>query len=154
MKNLALVLVSMFIISCNCTKETVAKETINEVSYEQWIAGVQGGGSGINFMVELNTPFAEGTTLEKVQFKTYEAVFEKKSDLLYVTYIRTKVNQLKLYEEGSKEFGNEPPLPDFGLKPDQARLFFKENGKTKEVLIDNVIEKPLLAYPSMNKPKN
>jgi hypothetical protein len=154
MKKLALVLVSMFIISCNCTKKSVANETIREVSFEQWVAGIQGGGSGINFMVELNRPLEEGITLEKVQFKTYEAVFEKNSDLLYVTYIRTKVNQLKLYEEGSKEFGNEPPLPDFGLKPDQARLFFKENGKTKEVLIDNVIEKPLLAYPSMNKPKN
>jgi hypothetical protein len=154
MKKLALVLVSMIIISCNCTKKSVANETIREVSFEQWVAGIQGGGSGINFMVELNRPLEEGITLEKVQFKTYEAVFEKNSDLLYVTYIRTKVNQLKLYEEGSKEFGNEPPLPDFGLKPDQARLFFKENGKTKEVLIDNVIEKPLLAYPSMNKPKN
>jgi hypothetical protein len=154
MNKLTLVLVSIFLISCNCVKETVAKEGIKEVSFEQWVAGVQGGGSGINFMVELNTPLEEGITLEKVQFKTYEAVFEKNSELFYVTYIRTKVNQLKLYEEGSKEYGNEPPLPDFGLQPNQARLFFKENGKAKEVVIDNVIEKPLLAYPSMNKPKN
>jgi len=154
MKKILILLVSVIFASCNCTKETVAKETIKEVSYEQWVAGIQGGGSGINFMVELNKPLEEGVILEKVQFKTYEAVFEKNSDLLYVTYIRTKVNQLKLYEEGSKEYGNEPPLPDFGLKPNQARLFFNENGKTKEVLIDNVVEKPLLAYPSMNKPKN
>ena len=154
MKKILILLVSVIFASCNCTKETVAKETIKEVSYEQWVAGVQGGGSGINFMVELNKPLEEGTSLEKVQFKTYEAVFEKNSDLLYVTYIRTKVNQLKLYEEGSKEYGNEAPLPDFGLQPNQARLFFNENGKTKEVLIDNIKEKPLLAYPSMNKPKN
>ncbi|MCU0349925.1 MAG: hypothetical protein MUF43_03735 [Flavobacterium sp.] len=153
MKKLALVLVSMIIISCNCTKKSVANETIKEVSFEQWVAGVQGGGSGINFMVELNKPLEEGTTLEKVQFKTYEAVFEVKSELLYVTYIRTKVNQLQLYDDAKKEYGNEAPLPDFGLKTNQARLFFNENGKTKEVLIDNVIEKPLLAYPSMNQSK-
>jgi hypothetical protein len=154
MNKIALVLVLTLLISCNSFKEIVVKETIREVSYEQWVAGVQGGGSGINFMVELNKPFEEGVILKKVQFKTYDAVFEKKSDLLYITYIRTKVNQLKLYEEGSKEYGNEAPLPDFGLKPNQARLFFNENGKTNEVIIDNVIEKPLLAYPSMNKPKN
>jgi hypothetical protein len=60
MKKIVLLLVSIIFISCNCTKETVAKETIKEVSYEQWVAGVQGGGSGINFMVELNKPFEEG----------------------------------------------------------------------------------------------
>jgi hypothetical protein len=154
MKKIMVLVTLIAFFSCKPAKETIQIKTIKEVSFEQWIAGVQGGGSGINFMVELNVPLADGVTLQKVQFQTYEAVFEKISDLKYITYIRTKINQLKLYEESNKEYGNEAPLPNFGLQSNQARLFFIENKKIIQIVVDNVKEKPLLAYPSMNKPKN
>ena len=42
------------LISCNTT-ETIVQENNLSTSYETWVAGVRGGGSGINFYVDLKT---------------------------------------------------------------------------------------------------
>ena len=57
--------VSANLISCNSSK-TIVQETNLSASYESWVAGVRGGGSGINFYVNLKTTLSEEIELKKV----------------------------------------------------------------------------------------
>lgn len=72
----------------------------------------------------------------------------------YVAYLRTNGNDLEMHETSDKEYGNEVPVLDFNLKPKQAKIFIAQNGNVTSFLIDNVKEKEMIAYPSMNKPRN
>ena len=57
MKRLLLLLFSITIASCSSQKKAI-QETL-QTSYETWVAGVRGGGSGINFYVDLKTPLSK-----------------------------------------------------------------------------------------------
>lgn len=145
------------IISCSSSKtQDIQKVTdsMESVFFQRWTAGIRGGGSGINFQVNLKAPLEKDETLEKVQFESYEASFEKKSETTYVAFIKTPSNQndLILDENPEKEYGNKAPIVN--LKPKEANLFFKINGKEVIKNLQNVKEKEMLAYPSMERPKN
>ncbi len=144
------------IVSCSSSKDKENNSKFSEIEdvyYQKWIAGIRGGGSGINFHVSLKTPLEKDETLDKVQFETYETAFVKISDTSYVAYIKTNGNQndLILDENPEKEYGNK--APEIKLKPNEANLFFTKNGKVFVKNLQNVKEKSMLAYPSV-KPKN
>lgn len=158
---------SLSMVSCNCTKDSIANENeiiekkevteqefklpLQEVYYQKWIAGVKGGGSGIDLYLELQKPLEKGVALEKVKFESYEAFFEKVSEKIYIAHIKTTLNELVLDENPKKEYGNQAPVST--LKPNEAIIFFTVNGKQLSQHIENVKEKELLAYPS-SKPQN
>lgn len=156
---------SLSMLSCNFTKEVSNNENeiksnkfsqkdvlvVEEVYYQKWVAGIKGGGSGINFHVILKEPLKEGVILEKVQFETYEGQFIKQSETEYVANIKTNLNDLVLDEDPKKEYGNKAPL--INLKPKEANLFYKVSGKATIKNLENVQEKQMMAYPSM-KPQN
>lgn len=144
------------IVSCSNSKDLElqkASDTIDAVYCQKWIAGVRGGGSGVNFYVNLKAPLEKDVILEKVQFESYEASFVKTSDTSYVAYIKTDGNQndMVLDSNPEKEYGNK--AQDFNLKPNEANLYFRFNGKESIKNLQNIKEKPMLAYPSV-KPKN
>jgi hypothetical protein len=144
------------IVSCSNSKDLElqkASETIDYVYFQRWIAGVRGGGSGVNFHVNLKAPLEKDVILEKVQFESYEASFVKISETSYVAYLKTNGNQndMVLDSNPEKEYGNK--APDVTLKPNEANLFFTKNREEFVKNIQNVKEKPMLAYPSV-KPKN
>jgi hypothetical protein len=152
------VLVVLFLlglVSCATNKEkkgVIDLEEIKEVYYQKWVAGVQGGGSGIDFFVTLKQPLSAEIVLEKVQFENNEASFKKLAPTSYVARISTKMNDLILDENPKKEYGN--TLNNNNLKQGEANLIFTKNAKVYSVHLKNVTEKPMLAYPSMEKPKN
>lgn len=144
-------------ISCSNSKDLELQkvsDTIESVYFQRWTAGIQGGGSGINFHVNLKTSLEKDLTIEKVQFESYEATFVKTTDTSYVAYIRTKSNQndMVLDSNPEKEYGNK--APEIKLKPNEANLFFSNNGKEIIKNLQNVKEKAMIPYPSMNKQKN
>lgn len=152
------VLVVMFLlglVSCATNKEkneVINLDEIKEVYYQKWIAGVQGGGSGIDFFVILKQPLSAEIVLEKLQFENIEVPFKKLSPTSYVARISTKENDLILDENPKKEYGNS--LNNNNLKQGEANLIFTKNAKVHSTHLKNVTEKPMLAYPSMEKPKN
>ncbi|WP_338376080.1 hypothetical protein [uncultured Flavobacterium sp.] len=148
------VLILFSLVSCSSSKEISPNLTdnIESVYYQKWIAGVQGGGSGINFHVNLNLPLKDNVKLEKVQFDTYEVAFEKISETEYVAKINSHQNDLILDENPKKEYGNQ--APKVSLKSNEANLIFSINGKEVIKNIQKVKEKPMIAYPSMERPKN
>ena len=154
---LIIALIFIGCISCSNSKDLELQkvsDTIDSVYFQKWTAGIKGGGSGINFHVNLKVPLENDEILEKVQFETYEATFVKKSETNYVAYIKTKNNQndLILDENPEKEYGNKAPIVK--LKPNEANLFFRVNNKEIIKNLQNVKEKAMIPYPSMNKQKN
>lgn len=137
------------LISCNTT-ETIVQENNLSASYQTWIAGVRGGGSGINFYLELKSELPTNIELKRVIFRGYEVSFEKQDSLHFQAMIKTPGNQQKYEEDNSP---NVTSLKnDTKLQDNEAILVFSKNGKEYQQKITNVIEKPGLEYPS-TKPK-
>ena len=138
------------LISCNTT-ETIVQENNLSTSYETWVAGVRGGGSGINFYVDLKTELSEEIELKKVIFRGYEVPFEKQDTLHFIARIKTDGNQQKIEGDDTKIYTS--PKNALTSAENEAILIFLKNGKEIRQTIKEVKEKPMLLYPS-TKPKN
>jgi len=144
MKALLSLITVITFFSCQSQKEIAAKiaASFEDVYFERWVAGVRGGGAGINFHVRFKTPLSKTVQLQKVVFKDKEAVFSKQDDLQYVASIVTKIGGRPDAEEEMAD-----PLPE----SNKAKLYFIVNGKSVIHTLENVREKEMLAYPVMNK---
>ncbi len=137
------------LISCSST-ETIVQENNLSASYETWVAGVRGGGSGINFYVDLKTELSEEIELKKVIFRGYEVPFEKQDALHFIARIKTEGNQQKFDGDDSQIYTS--PKNALTLAENEAILIFLKKGKEIRQTIKEVKEKPMLLYPSA-KPK-
>lgn len=147
MKPLFLILSIITFISCQSQKEVTAKiaNSIQDVYFEGWVAGVRGGGAGINFHVIFKSPLSKDMQLQKVVFKGKEADFSKRGDAHYIANIITKIGGRSNPEKEEAV----AVLPE----SNQAELYFVVNGKSVVHILENVNEKETLAYPVMNKPR-
>jgi hypothetical protein len=141
-------------LSCSSSKEVTNNflENIDTVFYQKWDAGVQGGGSGIDFHVTLKMPLSKEIVLENLRFGSVQVPFNKENETTYIAKIISQQKDLILDENSAKEYGNSLPIKS--LKPNEAYLLFKMNSKIYSKHLENVKEKPMIAYPSMERPKN
>ena len=148
MKNLIVVFLVGFLVSCGTANKAEAQSEINvaEATYQGWIAGVRGGGGGINFNLKLKSELPKGVELKRVIFKGFEAPFSQQDTLSYNAAIITGVNQERF--EGDKKSISSSPKNNIELKDNEAILVFLKNGKEYQQKITNVVEKPALEYPS------
>ena len=144
-----LLFMSVTLISCKPT-EIIVQENNFSASYETWVAGVRGGGSGINFYLELKSELPSNVELKKVIFRGYEVSFEKQDNLHFQAMIKTSGNQQKFDGDDSQIYTS--PKNALTLAENEAILIFTKDGKEYQQKITNVIEKPSLEYPSA-KPK-
>jgi hypothetical protein len=131
----------------SCASNKAPKETnkyIEKVTYQNWVGGVKGAGGGTILNITILKKLPKTIEIIKIQFQDREVIVTKLNDLSYQASIKT--------------FNNESETAPTGtiitkLKPNQAKIFFKINGKEAAVIVDDVKELPMLAYPSV-KPKN
>ncbi len=129
--------------SCSSEKASQeAKQYIEKVTYQNWVGGVKGAGGGTNLNISLLKSLPSTIKLVKIQFQNRESVLFKVDDLSYQASIKTFDN---------KEETIPTPTIKTDLKPNQAKIFLKIDGKENYVIIDDVKELPMLAYPSINK---
>ncbi|MFY7987942.1 MAG: hypothetical protein ACOVNP_03600 [Flavobacterium sp.] len=145
MKNYILILFLILVTSCS-SQDKIIKESAIAASYQTWVAGVRGGGSGINFYVDLKSELPFNVELKRVIFRGYEVPFEKQDDLHFFANIKTEANQQKFDGDDSQVFTS--PKNALTLAENEAVLIFAKNGKEYNQKISNVIEKPSLEYPS------
>jgi hypothetical protein len=145
MKNYILILFLILVTSCS-SQDKIIKESAIAASYQTWVAGVRGGGSGINFYVDLKSELPFNVELKRVIFRGYEVPFEKQDDLHFFANIKTEANQQKFDGDDSQVFTS--PKNALTLAENEAVLIFTKNGKEYHQKISNVIEKPSLEYPS------
>lgn len=131
--------------SCSSEKaRQEAKQYIEKVTYQNWVGGVKGAGGGTVLNITLLKRLPLNMELVKIQFQEREGTVTKSDDLSYQASIRRFDNM--------KETVPTPTLKT-DLKPNQAKVFFKIEGKESFVIIDDVKELPMLMYPSA-KPRN
>lgn len=149
MRNYVSILFLILVTSCS-SQDKIIKESLIEASYQTWVAGVRGGGSGINFNVEFKSELPSNIELKKVIFRGYEVPFDKQDNLHLQAMIKTPGNQQKFEGDDSQIYTS--PKNALTLADNEAILIFTKDGKEYQQKITNVIEKPSLEYPSA-KPK-
>ena len=142
---------------------------IKEIYSQHWVAGVRGGGSGVNVHVTFEEGSLEGVELDKCYF-TCEGkgksarLQDKRRDGLWVAYFHGEANG---YDEMMEErwmgrrggpIGDElvpgerrreqKPVEEipYELGKGQAVITYKCNGEEKELRIDSVETKPMIPY--------
>ena len=142
--------------NCSSTKKLQDKTPIalGEAYYQNWVAGVRGGGAGLNIFIPAND-----TTIkfDSVYFRGKGAKLEVKpgKNLFYVGRFINEFNQQKdiiMSNEPNAEFKNPKPalvekIP-FELKDNQCVISYKDGETTKYFKVDNIVEKKLIPYPS------
>ena len=145
MKNYISILFLILVTSCS-SQDKVIKESAIVASYQGWVAGVRGGGSGINFYIDLKSELPVNIELKKLIFRGYEVPFEKQDNLHFQAMIKTPSNQEKIEGDDTQIYTS--PKNALTLADNEAILIFLKNGKEYQQKITNVVEKPALEYPS------
>lgn len=164
MYKLCILLFTFFSFSCNCEKKTIKQTNkemisqdypISEIYYQSWVAGVRGGGSGINIHITFKDKLPSDVQLKKVQLLHYTSyTIDTTENSEYIGRIKKETNEMVLEENPIDEYGNEAPIKqEKSLKEGQVLLTFEKDGKEFTKLIENVKQVEMLAYPS-TKPRN
>jgi hypothetical protein len=133
------------LVSCSSNKaQQETKQYIEKVTYQNWVGGVKGAGGGTILNITLKKPVPKNTEIIKIQFQEREGKVTKLNDLSYQASIKTFDNESETIPT---------PTIKMNLKPNQAQIFFKINSKESTIIIEDVKELPMLAYPSA-KPIN
>ena len=139
--------------------QTNAPLQIGECYYQNWIAGIEGGGSGINIYIPIISNVNK-IELDSIYFQGKTAKLEFKNESLAVGRFITDLNKKKdiiMSNEPFAEYGNKVNQPSLKqwptLKNNQCVISYKEGSEIKYFMIDNIPKKPLLAYPSAPRNK-
>ncbi len=133
------------LVSCSSNKaQQETKQYIEKVTFQNWVGGIKGAGGGTIINIKLFKSIPENTQVIKIQFQNREGNITKLNDVSYQSSIKT-------FDNESETVPTDTIITN--LKPNQAKVFFKINGKEATVIVDDVKELPMLDYPSV-KPKN
>jgi len=145
MKIISVIFLVFTLSGCSGTKNQYKieqEETVSfkEAYYQEWVAGVEGGGSGLNIYLE---PFASDSNVELkgIYFRENYTELRTKKENSYHGFIRGEVNWK---EEDNKE-NQEVEIP-FSLKKNEAVVSFLQKGKLKYIKIE-LPEKKLEMVP-------
>ncbi len=154
LKIFSLTLLSSLILQCSSAQklQKEAPISINKIEVQQWMAGIQGGGAGIN--MEIQVPEKVNIKLDSVFFRGLRAkVMPARTD--YIAKFISAENQKKdvvMSNKPNAEHGNELPViiqkSPFELKNNECVISYKEAGAIKYFKYSNVVEKPRQDLPS------
>lgn len=135
---------------------------IKEVYFQKWVAGVKGGGSGMNVYIVSKENISNNIKLDSIYFREDKAKIEvdlSESNLFIGRFIfeSNKKKDVIMSNDPNAEYGNvilkpKSKLP-FNLEDNECVIRYTENEKIKYFKIQNVIEKRGIQYPGA-KPKN
>ncbi len=133
--------------SCSLTKQEtyqLQKEApfkIGTATYQEWIAGVRGGGSGISVVIIIDEESASKIEFDSLFFRDQKVKLTKSNSKL-IAHLKTKINNrddIILHESPQEEYGNRPPENEdnipFDLTAKEAIISYKEKNQTKFVKI-------------------
>jgi hypothetical protein len=151
---------------CSSQKKLQQKSPVQlkEVYCQSWVAGVKGGGSGMNIFIPVETITDKDIELDHVFFrgKASKLTTKPQNKTLYIGRFKNTANSkqdIVMSSDAKQEYGNKMPeateeIP-FELKDDECVVSYKVGSKTKYFKIENVVEKQSIPYPSApnNTPK-
>ncbi|MDO1502231.1 hypothetical protein Q2T40_19020 [Winogradskyella maritima] len=138
-----------------------APTEFGEVYMQSWVAGVEGGGSGINVFIET---MSDNVVLDSIYFRGEVAQLETKSasPKMYIGRFVNEGNQMNEPSLGSSVESHSEPKSEnpFKLEDNACVVSYKDGDKTKYFKLTDIKEKPADLYPSAkpqsqnNLPKN
>jgi hypothetical protein len=133
-------IVFLNLVSCSSNKvQQETKKYIEKVTFQNWVGGIKGAGGGTIININLLKSIPDNTQFIKIQFQNREGNIIKLNNVSYQASIKT-------FDNESETVPTDTIITN--LKPNQAKVFFKINGKESTIIIENVKELPMLAYPS------
>lgn len=127
---------------------------IGQVYYQPWVAGVQGGGSGINLYIPI-TDLRNHVNLDSVYYRGKKSKLELVNDNLAIGRFISDSDFKKdivMSNEPNAEYGNSvPKLPKkstFDLNNDECIISYVENKETKYFKVSNIMKKETEFFPS------
>lgn len=153
------IIVTILFTRCSSTQklQTISPISLGKVYCQNWIAGIQGGGSGINIYIPILKKVPKSIQLDSVYFrgKGTELEFIKGENALYVGRFTSTFSQksdMVMSSDPKEEYFNEAPqiapkIP-FKLKDSECVITYKENNLVKYFKIEDISEKATQNYPS------
>ncbi|WP_128755202.1 hypothetical protein [Aquimarina sediminis] len=155
---ISLLLLLIMHIQCASSQQIDKKSPIEikNTYFQEWIAGVEGGGSG--FMIYLEVDAVSDVKLEYAYFRGKKIKLgHKTNELVYVGHYTkaTKPRDLIMSDDPKEEFKNQLPeieekIP-FELADNECMISYMNNGKQGFFKLENIPEKELQAYPTRKK---
>jgi len=147
----------MVVIISQCSSaqklQTTLPFQIGDIYYQNWVSGIQNGGSGTNIYIQIASS-TNKIELDSIYFHGRTAKLELINNMLAIgrfSSIISSNNDIVMSSNPNEEFGNKIPelkkKPAFELKDNQCVISYKIYGKTKYFLVDNIRKKELLAFP-------
>lgn len=156
LKPLAIVVLLCICMSCGSSKSdapySLTEKTpfgISYGSFQEWVAGVQGGGSGVNLVIHFKE-VEQGVTFQEVYFRNQISEAKKPIPQRVEASFKGVVNREIIMDGNAvKEAVNTPKAPfPFTLLRDEAVLKYVYNGKVFYSKLSPLIEEKPIAYPS------
>jgi len=126
---------------------------ISDIYSQAWIAGIQGGGSGINVHITLKS-VEEGVTLDKIYFRRKSERLTQiiGSPTTFKGFFKSEKNRdVIMNADPVKEAQNTPSEPfPFQLGENEAVIAYTVNESSKFFKVLNIVEKEIIAYPAAN----
>ncbi|KJD34139.1 hypothetical protein PK35_05280 [Tamlana nanhaiensis] len=153
-----LMLITMSFSQCASinTLEKNPSVTLKQVYYETWVAGVKGGGSGVNLFLPIQSN-TNKSVLDSVYFQGKGTKLELINQQLAVGRFKTEANRPKqdiiMSNEPYAEYGQNrltytPKIP-FELEENECVISYLENGTKKYFKVDDVVFKKSRPIPSV-----
>ncbi|MET0760431.1 MAG: hypothetical protein ABWZ56_08425 [Flavobacterium sp.] len=127
--------------------QTNFPQEMTSVYFQKWTGGRQETGRGIYFHIEFKQPLSKEIQLEKIYFQNQVVNVERESDTHFIANFYQKPKSQDLILNGEDHKAPISEKPKFDLKSNQAILEYKKNNKTMFFKINNIKEKPMIAYP-------
>ncbi len=127
--------------------------SIDEVYFQEWRSGVEGGGSGLNLFITLSEPTRKSIQLDSVYFRERSAKLEsiRKDSTHFVgrfTYNSGLQLPFEVGDQNTNEQSSESTNIPFELQNNACVISYFEEGNIKYVTLDSIAEKRIQNYPT------
>ena len=125
--------------------EKSVRLTIGEVYYQNWVAGVQGGGAGFNIFIPVSDN-PKNIMFDSVYFKGKKAKLEFSNNTIFIGRFKTtknRIREINMINDSDDEFSEKTP---FNLNDNECVVSYLDNDKIKYFKIENIIKKESILY--------
>jgi hypothetical protein len=129
---------------------------IQKVYYQNWVAGVRGGGGGTNVSIEFTEKPSKDFVLNHLYFRNKKAKITESTDNVYFVNIVRDINRRvndEITDDANASQKEEIIKTPFPISENEAILEYTYKKMKRYYKISKIEEKEMLLYPSA-KPRN
>ncbi len=140
---------------CSSTKAMKISETITinatenpRAYYQKWVAGVQGGGSGVDVVIHKSV--VGDKALDSIYFQNKVVALEQKGDN-FIGYFKGDANHFKYNEDTVSQETETTEVFSFNLATNEAVISYTKGTAVKYIKLIGLVKKESPKYPMAPK---